>query len=102
FATLDTGVDPTHPDLNVAGGYNCTSSNTSAWADDNGHGSHVAGTVAARDNSTGVVGVAPGARIWAVKVFDSTGSGSVSDIICGINWVVQHAGTIKAVNFSGA
>jgi subtilisin len=101
-ATLDTGVDQTHPDLNVAGGYNCTSSNTGAWADDNGHGSHVAGTIAARDNSLGVVGVAPGARIWAVKVFDSTGSGAVSNIICGLNWVVQHSTTIKAVNFSGA
>ncbi|HVB65115.1 MAG TPA: S8 family serine peptidase [Nitrolancea sp.] len=101
-ATLDTGVDPTHPDLNVAGGYNCTSSNTSAWTDDNGHGTHVAGTIAARDNSLGVVGVAPGARIWAIKVFDSTGSGAVSNIICGLNWVAQHSSTIKAVNFSGA
>lgn len=101
IATLDTGIDPTHPDLNVVGGYNCTSSNTSAWADDNGHGTHVAGTIAARDNNLGVVGVAPGARLWAVKVFTSSGSGYVSWIICGLNWVAQHASTIKAVNFSG-
>ncbi len=101
-ATLDTGIDPTHPDLNVVGGYNCTSSNTSAWADDNGHGSHVAGTIAARDNNLGVVGVAPGARLWGVKVFNASGSGYVSWIICGLNWVAQHSSTIKVVNFSGA
>ncbi len=101
-ATLDTGVDPTHPDLNVAGGYNCTSSVApDAWTDDNGHGTHVAGIIAAKDNGIGVVGVAPGARIWAVKVFDSNGNGSVSQVICGMNWVAQHAGSIKVVNFSG-
>ena len=102
IATLDTGIDPTHPDLNVVGGYNCSSSNTSAWADNNGHGTHVAGTIAAIDNGSGVVGVAPGARLWSVKVFDSNGSGYVSWIICGINWIAQHSNTIKVVNFSGS
>ena len=63
-AIVDTGIAP-HPDLNVAGGYNCSTSNRAAWADDNGHGTHVAGTVAALDNDFGVVGVAPGARLWA-------------------------------------
>jgi subtilisin len=101
-ATLDTGIDPNHPDLNVVGGYNCTTSDTSAWADDNGHGTHVAGTIAARDNGTGVVGVAPGARLWSVKVFTSSGSGFVSWIVCGMNWIAQHSNTIEAANFSGA
>ncbi len=103
-ATLDTGVDPTHPDLNVAGGYNCTDENQpDAWTDDNGHGTHVAGIIAAQDNGIGVVGVAPGARIWAVKVFDSSGNGSVSEVICGMNWIAAHAqeDAIRVVNFSG-
>ncbi|MEA2512217.1 MAG: hypothetical protein QOJ59_1704, partial [Thermomicrobiales bacterium] len=69
-AVLDTGIDPNHPDLNVAGGVDCTG--TGSWADDNGHGTHVAGTVGALDNDQGVVGVAPGARLWSVKVLDAS------------------------------
>src|ERR1700730_11530119 len=88
-AVIDTGVDTQHPDLNVAGGMgfagpSCTGS---SYEDDNGHGTHVAGTVAAIDNDRGVVGVAPGARIWAVKVLAANGSGSDSCVIAGINWV---------------
>ncbi len=110
-ATLDTGVDITNPDLNVAGGFNainastCTgSASNGSYQDDNGHGTHVAGTIAAKDDNFGVVGVAPGANIYAVKVFDSSGSGYVSSIICGINWIVSNAtqDNIKVVNFSGA
>jgi subtilisin family serine protease len=70
------------------------------WLDDNGHGSHVAGIAAAIDNGDGIVGVAPGARIWSVKVLDENGSGSFSDVICGLNWVVQASGTIDVVNLS--
>jgi subtilisin family serine protease len=70
------------------------------WIDNNGHGSHVAGIAAALDNDQGIVGVAPGARIWAVKVLDANGSGSFSDVICGLNWVAQASGTIDVVNLS--
>ena len=70
------------------------------WEDDNGHGTHVAGIAAALDNDQGIVGVAPGARIWAVKVLDEKGGGSFSDVICGLNWVVKHGGTIDVVNLS--
>ena len=59
-AIVDTGIQPNHPDLNVVGGYNCSTSNRAAWRDVQNHGTHVAGTVAAKDNTTGVVGVAPG------------------------------------------
>ncbi len=70
------------------------------WIDDNGHGTHVAGIAAALDNDRGVVGVAPGARIWAVKVLDENGSGSFSDVICGLNWVARLSGRIDVVNLS--
>ena len=89
-AVLDTGIDPAHPDLNVAGGYNCTSSNRGAWGDGHGHGTHVAGTIAALDNGQGVVGVAPGARLWSVRVLNDEGSGFQSWLICGVNWVTAQ------------
>jgi subtilisin len=90
IAILDTGVDKSHTDLNVVGGYNCTTSNRSAWGDEHGHGTHVAGTAAARDNSFGVVGVAPGARIWSVKVLNKEGTGYLSWLVCGIDWVTAQ------------
>lgn len=99
IAILDTGVDSTHPDLNVVGGKACVSG-VSSWEDDNGHGTKVAGIAAARDNGSGIVGVAPGARIWSVKVADSTGSAPWSAVICGLDWVTANAGTIDAVNIS--
>src|SRR5438034_965042 len=68
--------------------------------DDNGHGSHVAGIAAALDNGIGVVGVAPGARLWAVKVLDNTGSGTMSLVAAGIDYVTQHAGEIEVANLS--
>ena len=96
-AIIDTGVGP-NPDVNVVGGTNCVGG--SSFADDNGHGTHVAGTVAAKDDSNLVVGVAPGARIWAVKVLNAAGSGSISQIICGIDWVTARASTIEVANMS--
>ncbi len=96
IAVIDTGVDGDHPDLRVMGGvaylpeYQATwiisCGNDGPWKDDHGHGTHVAGIVAARDNDFGVVGVAPGARIWAVKVLGDRGSGCVSDVIAGVDW----------------
>ena len=84
-AVLDTGVDPGHPDLNVVGGVGCTPG-PGEFGDGNGHGTHVAGTIAAEDDSVGVVGVAPGARIWAVRVLNAAGFGSFASIVCGIDW----------------
>jgi len=91
IAIIDTGISKTHPDLTVSGGINLvgTSSNKK-WDDDNGHGTHVAGIIAARNNIIGVVGVAPDAELYAVKVLDSYGGGSISDVIEGIDWAVQN------------
>jgi subtilisin family serine protease len=70
------------------------------WEDRNGHGTHTAGIAAATDNDRGVVGVAPGARIWAVKVIDASGIGSFSDVICGLDWIAKRSGTIDVANLS--
>ncbi len=74
--------------------------NSSASTDLLGHGTHVAGIAAAIDNGNGVVGVAPGARLWAVKVLDNTGSGYSSWIIDGIDYVTAHASKIEVANMS--
>ena len=97
-AVLDTGIDTTHPDLNVVGGKNCSTG--SSYNDGHGHGTHVAGTVAAKDDGAGVVGVAPGARLWAVRVLNNAGSGTTSSIICGIDYVTANASTIEVANMS--
>jgi subtilisin len=98
-AVIDTGIDPNHPDLNVVGGVNCVPQENS-YADQNGHGTHVAGTIGARDNGVGVVGVAPGARLWAVRVLNAAGEGEFSDAICGVDWVTAHADVIEIANMS--
>ena len=88
---IDTGVDLDHPDLNVDAnrGYNAFTSGKdgNSLDDGNGHGSHVAGTVAAIDNEVGVIGVAAGATVVPVKVLDSRGSGSYSGVIAGVDHV---------------
>ncbi len=100
-AVIDTGVDLDHPDLNVhrSGARNCVTGRRSA-DDQNGHGTHVAGTIAALDNRRGVVGMAPGARIWPVRVLGEYGSGSMSDVICGVDYVTRHARQIEVANMS--
>jgi subtilisin family serine protease len=102
-AVIDTGVDLDHPDLNVykAGGKNCTLLGIIFPPDDdNGHGSHVAGTIGALDNSAGVVGMVPGARIWPVKVLSAIGIGFTSEVICGIDYVAANASQIEVANMS--
>ena len=89
-AIVDTGIQPNHPDLNVVGGYNCSTSNRAAWRDVQNHGTHVAGTVAAKDNTVGVVGVAPGARLWAVKILNDDGYGLLSWYVCGLDWILAQ------------
>ncbi len=102
-AVIDTGIDLTHPDLkdNIVANTTCIS-RTTTGNDDNGHGSHVAGTIAAENNSIGVVGVAPQAKLLAVKVLNSQGSGTWSSVICGIDWVTVNAAkyNIKVANMS--
>jgi subtilisin family serine protease len=100
-AIIDTGINLTHPDLNVVGGVNCVPK-SSSYADGNGHGSHVAGTVAAKDDTIGVVGMAPGAPLYAVRVLDNGGFGSTASVICGLDWVAANAASlgIKVANGS--
>ncbi|TNE97566.1 MAG: peptidase S8/S53 subtilisin kexin sedolisin [Deltaproteobacteria bacterium] len=97
-AVIDTGVDINHPDINVHAGANF--SKGKSYDDGNGHGTHVAGTIGALDNGIGVVGVAPGARIWAVRVLDNRGSGWTSDIVAGIDYVTANADKIEVANMS--
>jgi subtilisin len=99
IAIIDSGIDLTHPDLNVYRDATFVYG-TNSGNDDKGHGTHVAGIAAAKDNLEGVVGIAPGARLWAVKVMDSTGSGLTSTIIAGIDYVTQHANEIDVANLS--
>lgn len=99
-AVIDTGIDTGHRDLNVVGGRDCTVGLT--YNDANGHGSHVAGTIGARDDTNGVVGVAPGTPLYAVRVLDATGIGLNSWVICGIEWVTANGPRlgIKVANMS--
>lgn len=107
IAILDTGLDSDHPDLNIAGGTNCTGGgpfrktcSDGSFEDGNGHGTHVGGSAAALDNGIGVVGMAPGARLHGVKVLGDNGSGSTAGIIAGIDWVTARASTIEIANMS--
>ncbi len=103
-AVIDFGVDFEHPDLVVLKRTYCNGTEKAAsckdetGTDENGHGTHVAGTIAAIDNGVGVVGVAPSARIWAVKVLDP--NSFESEIVAGINWVTSKAADIEVANMS--
>ena len=103
-AVIDTGIDFSHPDLaaNISSASKTCVSGTRNAKDDNGHGTHVAGTIAAINNLTGVVGVAPEAKLFAVKVLNKNGAGTWSSVICGIDWVTSNAALygIKVANMS--
>jgi subtilisin len=99
IAIIDTGIYLSHSDLNIYKNKTYVKG-TKTGNDDNGHGTHVAGTAAAKDDGNGVVGMAPGARLWAVKVLDRSGSGSLSNVIKGIDFVTQNAGEIEVANMS--
>lgn len=86
---IDTGIDYHHPELRgvYAGGYNFVGSTGDAF-DDGSHGTHVAGTIAAANNDSGVVGVTSDVRLWGLKVLDSTGSGSSETLIKAVDWIL--------------
>ncbi|BEL12332.1 hypothetical protein Q0Z83_105230 [Actinoplanes sichuanensis] len=96
-AVIDTGVDSTHPDLkgNVLSGYDAIANRVTAGTDGNGHGTHVAGTIAAvTGNGVGVSGVAPDVKILPVKVLSDSGSGTMSDTAEGIVWAADHGAQV--------
>ena len=99
---IDTGMDYNHPDLkpNYAGGYNIVKQNNDPM-DDHGHGTHVAGTIAAVRDLKGVVGVAPKVKLYAVKALDSNGSGQYSWIIDGIQWAVNNKMNVINMSLGG-
>ena len=102
FATawvIDSGIQLDHPDLNVDVARSASFVRGDA-GDQNGHGTHVAGTIAAIDNSIGVIGVAPGAPVVAVRVLDRRGSGSTSGVIAGIDYVAQYGRPGDVANMS--
>lgn len=107
FATawvIDSGIDLDHPDLNVDVARSRSFLGGTSTADDqNGHGTHVAGTIAAYDNAIGVIGVAPGAPVVSVRVLDRRGSGSTSGVIAGVDYVAQYgrAGDVANMSLGG-
>jgi len=107
-AVLDTGIDYSHPDLddNVKGGVSVvgpiTSTDPRDWKDKNGHGTHVAGIIAAENNTIGVVGVAPGASLYAVKVLNNAGIGTYADVIDGIEWSIKNGMQVISMSFGGS
>lgn len=104
IAIIDTGV-ATVADINLFKRVSCLNSPVlgcveGSGTDGNGHGTHVAGTAGAIDNTIGVVGVAPGARIWAIQVLNALGFGTTSDVVAGINYVAAHKDVIEVANMS--
>lgn len=101
-AVIDTGIDYTHPDLadNYMGGYDFVNDDSYPM-DDNGHGTHVAGTIAASDNDIGVIGVAPNADLYALKALNKRGSGYLSDIDAAIDWAIKNNMDIISMSLGG-
>ena len=108
-AVIDTGIQADHPDLadNVKGGIRYYTRgfslySDSKWGDDNGHGTHVAGTIAGLDNDIGVVGVAPNVELYAVKVLDKSGSGSWAAVAAGIRWAADNGMDVASMSLGGS
>lgn len=97
---IDSGIDYTHEDLQVKGGATFVEGTTN-YMDDNGHGTHVAGTVAALTNDVGVLGMAPQSDLYAIKVVDQFGGGSYSDVIAGIEWAISNNMDIVNMSLGG-
>lgn len=99
IAVIDTGVNLRHSELNVVDNVSFIPG-AATGDDDNGHGSHVGGTIGAKADGKGVIGVAPGARLWAVKVLDSSGYGTMAQVIAGVDYVTKNADKIEVANMS--
>lgn len=98
-AELDTGI-ANHSDLNIAGGISFVDG-VSSYSDDNGHGTHVAGTISALNNDNGIVGAAPNADVYAVKVLDQSGTGYYDQLIQGIQWAIDNKMNIISLSLGG-
>ena len=90
-AIVDTGIDTANSELTVVGGVNCTAGDLDDWTDTDGHGTSLAGVVAARRNGEGLVGVAPGAELYSVRVFSSEMAVSEESVLCGLQWIYDNA-----------
>jgi subtilisin len=107
LAILDTGGDYDHPDLSYVGGVNFAgwlrdgSTAPAQWDDKNGHGTWTSGIAAALDNDIGVVGAAPDASLWAVKVLSNSGTGWDSDIAQGIDWAIGSGMDVISMSLGG-
>ncbi|RLQ96836.1 S8 family peptidase [Falsibacillus albus] len=99
-AVIDTGIDMTHPDVKAAGGTCVLDSCPHGYQDDNGHGTHVAGIIAAQNNSIGTVGVAPNVQLYAVKALNVVGSGTTTNIADGIEWAIEQHVDIMNLSFT--
>ncbi len=97
---IDSGIDLDHPDLNVDSTRGFTSISQGGMDDQNGHGTHVAGTIGAIDNSIGALGVAPNTTVVPVRVLDRRGSGSTSGVIAGVDFVGANASAGDCANMS--
>lgn len=99
---IDTGIDLNHPDLkaNIKGGVNIMTPYASPQ-DDNGHGTHIAGIIGALNNQFGVVGVAPRVSLYAIKVLNAAGNGTISNLIRGIEWAISNQMHILNISISG-
>ncbi|MBA4601424.1 S8 family peptidase [Thermoactinomyces mirandus] len=99
---IDTGIDFHHPDLkaNIKGGVNILSPYASPQ-DDNGHGTHIAGIIGALNNQFGVVGIAPRVSLYAIKVLNSAGNGTISNLIRGIEWAIANRMHVLNISISG-
>jgi subtilisin len=102
-AVIDTGIDYLHPDLRdvYAGGYNFVN-RTADPLDDNGHGTHCAGIIAATGSQNGIYGTAPGISLYSVKVLDSRGDGYTSDVVQGIYWAKENNMKVASMSLASS